>query len=155
MKNKSVVLPGRNGRTVRDKQQEGQQHKRLRTAPQERFAGASRAFDLGAVLSALRAEAHSGQNGHRQITIFSRRPVTQVLVDFEAGGELVNHSAHGLVIIHVLEGRIMVLADGHDHELSAGHILILNPEVHHDVRAREASTMLLTVHMEDEKKELR
>lgn len=151
MKNKSGVLPGQNGRAVRDEQLEGQQHKRLRAAPQERFAGASRVFDLGAVLTTLRAEAHSGQSGHRQITIFSRRPVTQVLVDFAPGGELANHSAHGLVIIHVLEGRVMVLADGHDHELRPGHILILNPEVHHDVRAREASTMLLTVHMEDEK----
>lgn len=149
--NHGVVLQGQNGKTVMDEPQKGQQRERLRAAPLERFAGASHVFDLGAVLSELRAEAHSGQNGHRQMTIFSRRPVTQVLFDFESGGELANHSAHGLVMIHVLEGRLMVQADGQDHELSTGHVLILNPEVRHDVRAPEASAMLLTVHMEDEK----
>jgi quercetin dioxygenase-like cupin family protein len=30
--------------------------------------------------------------------------------------------------------------------LKAGHILMLNPNVPHDVRAIEASAMLLTVH---------
>jgi quercetin dioxygenase-like cupin family protein len=149
--NHGVVLQAQNGKTVMDEPQKGQQHERLRAAPLERFAGASHIFDLGAVLNELRAEAHLGQNGHRQMTIFSRRPVTQVLFDFAPGGELANHSAHGLVMIHVLTGRLMVQADGHDHELSTGHVLILNPDVRHDVRALEASAMLLTVHMEDEK----
>lgn len=141
----------RNGKVVMDEQSQGQQYERLRATPLERFAGESHNFDLGAMLNELRIEAHSGQNGHRQMTIFRRLPVTQVLFDFEPGGELANHSAHGLVTIHVLEGRLMVQANGHDHELSAGHVLILNPDVRHDVRAREASAMLLTVHMEDEK----
>ena len=78
-------------------------------------------------------------------------PVAQVLFAFEAGGELTDHSAHGLVTIHVLEGRLMVQADGHDHELGVGQVLILNPDVPHDVRAPEAGAMLLTVHMEGEK----
>lgn len=151
MKNNYGVLQEQNGRAVMDEPPKGQPRERLRAAPLERFAGASHVFDLGAVLNELRAEAHSGQNGHRQMTIFRRLPVTQVLFDFELGGELANHSAHGLVIIHVLEGRLMVLADGHEHELSAGHVLILNPDVRHDVRAPEAGAMLLTVHLEDEK----
>ena len=103
------------------------------------------------MLSELRAEAHPAQNGHRQMTIFHRVPVAKVLFAFEAGGELTDHSAHGLVMIHVLEGRMMVQADGHDHELGVGQLLSLNPEVPHDVRAPEDSAMLLTVHMEDEK----
>jgi len=134
-----------------DEQQEGQQHERLRQAPVGRFAGQSHIFDLGAMLSDLRAEDHPTQNGHRQMTIFHRLPVAKVLFAFEPGGELANHSAHGLVTIHVLEGRLMVQADGHDHELSVGQVLILNPDVLHDVRASEASAMLLTVNMENEK----
>ncbi len=148
MKENHGVLQVQNGIPVMDEPQKGPQHERLRAAPLERFSGASHNFDLGAVLNDLRAEAHSGQNGHRQVTIFSRRPVTQVLIDFEPGGGLANHAAHGLVMIHVLEGCLMVQADGRDHELSTGHVLILNPEVRHDVRALEASAMLLTVHME-------
>ena len=63
------------------------------------------------------------------------------------------HSAQGEVTIHVLEGRLLIEADGDDHDLPAGHILILDPNVLHDVRAPESSAMLLTVHMSEGKKE--
>ena len=134
-----------------DEQQESGQKERLRTHPSERFAGASHAFDLGEVLRDLRAEARPAEHGHRQITIFQRAPVTQVIFAFEPGGELADHTSHGLVTIHVLEGQLVVQADGRDHELRAGYILVLNPDVRHNVRALEASAMLLTVHLEGEK----
>ncbi|MEO6908754.1 MAG: cupin domain-containing protein [Abditibacteriaceae bacterium] len=127
------------------------QDDRLREAPIERFAGQSHFFDLNRALSELRAEAFPAENGHRQKTIFHRVPVAKVLFAFDAGGALLKHSAHGLVTIHALEGRLIVQADEHDYELTAGQILILNPDVLHNVRASEASAMLLTVHMENEK----
>jgi quercetin dioxygenase-like cupin family protein len=96
----------------------------------------------------LRAEEHPAKDGHRQITIFRRAPVAHVLFSFEAGGGLDRHSANGLVTIHVLEGSLRVEAEGRDHALGAGQVLILAPEVPHDVRAVDASAMLLTVHME-------
>ncbi len=132
-------------------QQDNEQEKRLRLHPSGRFAGESHAFDLGEVLRDLRTEAHSAERGHRQMTIFHRAPVTQVIFAFEPGGELADHAAHGLVTMHVLEGRLAVKADGRDHTLSAGYILVLNPGVRHNGRALEASAMLLTVHLEGEK----
>ncbi len=134
-----------------EEQQENQRYDRLRPAPTERFAGQSHIYNLDTALKELRAETHPARNGHRQKTIFHRIPVTKVLFAFDAGGALANHSAHGLVTIHVLEGRLMVQADEQDHELNAGEILILNPDVPHDVRASQASAMLLTVHMENER----
>jgi quercetin dioxygenase-like cupin family protein len=134
-----------------DKQQESGQKERLRPHPSERFAGESHAFDLGEVLRNLRAETHPAEHGHRQITIFQRAPVTQVIFAFEPNGQLTDHTTRGLVTIHVLEGQLVVQADGHDHELRAGYILVLNPDVRHNVRALEASAMLLTVHLEGEK----
>ncbi len=130
-----------------------QQENRLRPAPVERFAGQSHVFNLDTALEELRAEAHPAQDGHRQKTLFHRSPVTKVLFSFDAGGALSDHSAHGLVTIQVLEGRLMVQADGQDHELNAGQILILNPDVSHNVRASQASAMLLTVHMEPKSNE--
>jgi quercetin dioxygenase-like cupin family protein len=120
---------------------------RLREHPTERFAGESHLFDLRAELAALRAEPHEALDGHRQITIFHRPPVAHVLFAFEPGGMLDKHSADGWVAIHVREGHLMVEAEGQDKSLTAGHVLILNPDVPHDVRALEASAMLLTVHM--------
>jgi quercetin dioxygenase-like cupin family protein len=134
-----------------DEQQESGQKERLRSHPSERFAGESHAFDVGEVLRDLRAEAHPAEHGHRQMTIFHRAPVTQVIFAFEPNGELTDHTTHGLVTIHVLEGHLTVQADGRDHELRAGCILVLNPDVRHNVRALEASAMLLTVHLEGEK----
>jgi quercetin dioxygenase-like cupin family protein len=134
-----------------DQQHAREQHERLRAHPSGRFAGANHAFDLGEMVRDLRTEAHPAEHGHRQMTLFHRAPVTQVLFAFEPGGALADHAAHGLVTIHVLEGRLTVRADGRDHALSAGCILILHPDVRHDVQAHEASAMLLTVHLEGEK----
>ena len=127
---------------------EEKQPGRLRTSPAERFAGSSHVLDLNKALEDLRAEAHDAKNGHRQKTVFHRAPVAKVLFSFDEGGALPDHSAHGTVSIHVLEGRFEVQADGHNHELGANQILVLHPDVAHDVRAVEAGAMLLTVHRE-------
>lgn len=119
---------------------------RLRTPPSERFAGSSHLFSLADALRELRAEDHPPRAGHRQITLLQRPPVTQVLFSFEADGHLDQHSARGLVTIHVLEGKLQVKAEG-EHDLVAGDVLVLDPDVPHDVRASEQSAMLLTVHL--------
>jgi quercetin dioxygenase-like cupin family protein len=136
-----------------DEKQENQQHDRLRSAPTERFAGDIHSFDLNEALKKLRAEAHASQNGHRQMTIFHRAPVAKVLFAFESGGELPDHSANGLVTIHALEGHLTVQAEEQTYELQSGMMVILNPNVRHSVRAKQVSAMLLTVHMENKKKE--
>ena len=105
-------------------------------------------MSLADALAELRAEEHPVRDGHRQITLFHRAPVTQVLFSFEAGGHLDEHSAPGLVTIHVLEGRLSVEADEIDNELTAGDMLILAPDLPHDVRAGDGgAAMLLTVHI--------
>lgn len=131
--------------------QEGDPVERLRVAPVERFAGDSRVLDLRAELARLRAEPHPGVRGHRQVALFHRPPVGYVLFSFEAGGVLKRHAADGLVTIQVLEGRLVLEVEGRDHDLGAGEVLILNPNVPHAVRAVEAGAMLLTVHMESER----
>jgi quercetin dioxygenase-like cupin family protein len=124
---------------------------RLRTHPHERFAATEHAFNVQESLAQLRGESRPTQNGHRQITLFHQTPVTMVLFDFEAGGELREHQANGLVCIQCFEGHITVSTPEHSHELTGGTMVLLRPSVRHSVRAREASAMLLTVHLEDPK----
>jgi quercetin dioxygenase-like cupin family protein len=124
-----------------------EQADRLREPPADRFAGESHMFDLDELLASLRTEDHPSRDGHRQITLFHRPPVAHVLFAFDADGRLAKHSAPGEVTIHVLEGRLRVEVDGADHDLRAGSILVLGKGVPHDVRALEASAMLLTVHL--------
>lgn len=70
-----------------------------------------------------------------------------MLFDFEAGGKLVDHVADGLVTVHALTGRVEVKTPEDRHELAPGSLLVLSPGVRHDVYAREASQLLLTVHL--------
>lgn len=125
---------------------------RLRTPPQQRFAGDHHAFDLNAELQRLRAEEHPSSKGHRQVTLLHHGPVSQILFAFEASGEMPRHSAHGWVSIQVLEGQLSVEVGDHSHQLGAGNLLMFDPDVPHSVRAQIASAMLLTVHIQVEGK---
>lgn len=121
---------------------------RLRPPPAERFKGPSHLFDLGEVAARLRSEEHPSRDGHRQMTLFQKDHITHVAFAFDAEGHLAEHSAPGLVTIHVHAGRVQVSASGETHDMRAGQVLVLAPGIPHDVRAREESVMLLTVHVE-------
>jgi quercetin dioxygenase-like cupin family protein len=120
---------------------------RLRRPPSERFAGPEHVFNLAAVASTLRHEDHPGAAGHRQLTLFHAGDLALVLFDFEAGGVLAGHEADGFVTIHTVAGELEVSTPEAIHQLPAGSLLVLAPGVRHDVSARVASQMLLTVYL--------
>ena len=118
---------------------------RLRPPPAERFAGPEHRIDLAASLEALRGEAHDGAKKHRQITVLHKGPLRIVLFAFDKGGSLPSHRAPGSVVIHTLRGKIQVSTLNERYELAKGQMLLLDPEVVHDVTAEEESDMLLTI----------
>lgn len=118
---------------------------RLRPPPSERFAGPEHRIDLQSLLEALRREPHDGSDKHRQITVFHKGPLRLVLFAFEPGGSLPAHRAPGSVVIHTLRGRIQVKTLNESYELATGQVLMLDPEVVHDVTAAEQSDMLLII----------
>jgi len=118
---------------------------RLRPPPAERFAGPEHRIELAAALDSLRAEHHESTDRHRQITVFHKGPLRIVLFTFEAGAGLPSHRAPGFVVIHTLRGRITVKTMNASHDLAAGQLVMLDPEVVHDVTAAESSDMLLTI----------
>jgi quercetin dioxygenase-like cupin family protein len=118
---------------------------RLRPPPSERFAGPEHRIELAAALNALRAEHHDSTDRHRQITVFHKGPLRIVLFTFETGAGLPSHRAPGFVVIHTLRGRITVKTMNASHDLAAGQLVMLDPEVVHDVTAAESSDMLLTI----------
>ncbi len=121
---------------------------RRRPHPADRFAGAEHALDLPAALRALRAEARTGTNGHRQIALLHHGPVRLVLFAFDAGGHMPEHRAPGWITIHVLRGSLTVQTAEARHALAAGQVLSLAPGVAHDVDATEEADMLLGVYPE-------
>lgn len=102
-------------------------------------------MELDAALETLRSEQHDGKDRHRQITVFRKGPLRLVLFAFEVGGSLASHRAPSYVVIHVLRGRIRVQTLNESYELATNQILMLDPEVVHDVQADEQTDMLLTV----------
>ena len=118
----------------------------------ERFVGAEHHLQLAQIFADLENEARAAQNGHRQITVFHRAPVTIVAFSFDDGGELHDHSAAGLVTIQAVqttaEGVLEVRTASHNYQLQSGEIVVLEPNVVHSVSSRGASKMLLTIHLE-------
>jgi quercetin dioxygenase-like cupin family protein len=119
---------------------------RLRPPPHLRFAGSELLIDITATLRELREEPHPAQDGHRQIAVLHRGHTRLVLFAFDAGGQLPPHSVPGVVTIHVLVGTLRVRTPEGLQDVGAGQLLVLDPEVQHEVEALERSDMLLGVH---------
>jgi quercetin dioxygenase-like cupin family protein len=119
---------------------------RLREHPEDRLAAPLQLVDLADAGARLRGEPHGSVSGHRQIAVFRHGPVTLLLFRFEPDGLLPEHRAEGVVTIHLLSGRLVVIADDDPHQLEPGQLLGLAPGVVHSVRATAASEMLLTIH---------
>lgn len=118
---------------------------RMRPPPAERFAGSEHEIDLASALDSLRKEEHGGKDNHRQMTIFRKDSLRVILFAFEPGGRLPSHHAPGFITIHSLNGTVRVRTESETHELSAGRILILEPDAVHEVEAPEQADMLLTI----------
>ena len=120
---------------------------RERRDPDDRFAGDEHLYALAAVARDLQQEEQEARDGHRQVTLVHDDGITVVLFAFEAGGRLPDHSADGLVMIHVVTGAVDVATGSGTHAMTAGSLLVLAAGVRHDVTAREPSQLLLTVHL--------
>lgn len=120
---------------------------RLREHPAKRFAPPERVIDLDGCTDDLLDEPRQATDGHRQITLAQRDSVTQTLFHFEAGSTLPDHSVDGDVTIHILEGTVEISTPENTYELGKNQILVLAPQVTHDLHAKSEARMLLTVHL--------
>ncbi|MBC7784053.1 MAG: cupin domain-containing protein [Burkholderiales bacterium] len=118
---------------------------RLRPTPAERFEGTEHVYDLAGAIEQLRREPRTAHGGHRQVTLFKHATSTLSVFYFDPAGGLPEHKANGFVTIHVLSGRMSVKTPEHDHDLTAGKLVVLAPNVRHSLSAVEACEMLLIV----------
>ena len=121
---------------------------RMRKHPEQRFDPAQQLIDLQTAAAELAAEAAATPGRHRQKTLIRYGHTTVALFHFTQGSTMPEHQTKGSVMIHILAGRMTVHASGQSHDLPAGRILVLAPNVKHDLHAPEESRMLLTVHLE-------
>jgi quercetin dioxygenase-like cupin family protein len=121
---------------------------RTRAHPEERFAPSTLIFDFNNAADELAREPSATTQHHRQKTLYRHGQTSLSLFLFEAGSELREHRAEGTVLIQLLDGRIIINAQGIRHEMKSGQVLVMSPGVPHDLLAEVAARVLLTVCLE-------
>ena len=106
--------------------------------------GPSLSFDLTEQIRQLRQE-HYWQSGRNSKTIVKYTDFRIVLTAVKAETTIHEHHSAGRISVQTVEGRIRMHAGGKEFDLPAGHLLVLDRAMPHDVVAIEDSAFLLTV----------
>ncbi len=109
-------------------------------------------IDMTRELQQLRQEeSWQRETGRSSKTLAKYPDLRIVLILMKGGTEMRQHRAEGRVSIQLLEGQVCVHLANREVNMSAGHLLVLDCGVLHDVAAREASALLLTISWRREK----
>jgi quercetin dioxygenase-like cupin family protein len=83
--------------------------------------------------------------GQNATTLVKHDTLRVVLMALKPQVRIPEHQTAGRISIHTLSGHIVVRADGRTFDLPAGTLVVLDPNVRHDVEALEESAFLLTI----------
>ena len=117
----------------------------MRERAEERLDGSATLLNLPEEFAKLSAELDPSVAGHRQIALFKGYKSTVAIFAFERGAGMREHSAPGVVTVHVLQGELEIEVAAVKHRVRAQNVLVIPPGARHDVKAIEPSQMLLTV----------
>lgn len=102
-------------------------------------------FDLAAEIEQLNGEEHWVKDGRISKTLVKHSDFRIVLMFMKAGTLMQEHKTDARLSIHALSGRLLIKLDGQTVELPAGHLLVLEKGLMHDVSALEESVFLLSI----------
>ena len=102
-------------------------------------------FDFAAEIEQLRGEEHWLRDGRISKTLVKHSDFRIVLMLMKAGMLMQEHKTDARISIHALSGRLLVKLDGQTVELPAGHLLVLEKALSHDVNVLEESAFLLSI----------
>ena len=90
--------------------------------------------------------ARNGRSGRSAHTVFGghTHALRQTLIALKGGSELVEHESPGDSTVHVLQGRVKLVAGEESWEGSAGDLLTIPPR-RHSLEALTDAAVLLTV----------
>jgi quercetin dioxygenase-like cupin family protein len=109
------------------------------------LAGPVLAFDLAEQIAALRAEEPYARSGRAGRTLAKSGRFRLVLTAMDKGNEISTHQADSPMTLQVVEGALHFRTNGQEYTLNAGQVLFFGPGEAHDIRAVEASALLLTL----------
>jgi len=102
-------------------------------------------YDLAKASDQLRALLPWRTHGQGAVTLVRQPELRVVLLELRAGVRLLEHRTVARVTVHPLRGRIRLGVREQAIDVPAGQLLVLGPDVAHDVEAIEDSTILLTL----------
>ncbi len=102
-------------------------------------------FDLAAEIEQLKGEEHWLKDGRISKTLVKHSDFRIVLMFMKAGTLMQEHKTDARISIHALSGRLLIKLDRETVELPAGHLLVLEKGLSHDVNALEESAFLLSI----------
>lgn len=83
--------------------------------------------------------------GHFAKTLFKKSDFRMVLIVMDKGSVLKEHHADGTISVQILKGAIDFRVHEQAHSLQANSVLTLGASIKHELEAREASAILLTI----------
>src|SRR6185369_6046321 len=109
------------------------------------LAGSLLGFDFAAELARLRQETPWTAHGSNGVTLVKHPDLRIVLMALKAGVRIEEHKADGRMSIQALSGAVRLKLSEGTVDLRAGHLLVLDRGVPHDLEALEESELLLTI----------
>jgi quercetin dioxygenase-like cupin family protein len=106
------------------------------------LTGRVMAFDLGG--ESTRLSIASGAR-HTTRTLAKLDAMRLALMKLESGSAILEHRSAHQISIHVLSGHVVLNVEGRPLDMPTGHVVVLERGVAHDIVAKEASSVLLTV----------
>lgn len=85
------------------------------------------------------------RHGRSARTLVKDGPLRLTLIAIGANSGMPSHKADGPVSIHLLEGDVVLSAEGSEYSLVPGEVLVLDAGVQHGVRSTGGCVLLLTV----------
>lgn len=88
----------------------------------------------------------SGVNGLRSKVLFDNGGTTLIMLSFDKGGTKPRHTVPGIATLAVVSGDMSISVLDKPYEVKAGQLLVLQPNVLHNLTAKQDSVMLVTIH---------
>lgn len=102
-------------------------------------------FNLASVTEELRQDAAYARGAHTARTIVREPDLRIVVVAMRKGSLIKDHKADDTASVYALTGAIRLTLPERVVELPAGHLLVLERGLSHNVEAVEESTFVLTL----------
>jgi quercetin dioxygenase-like cupin family protein len=102
-------------------------------------------FDVTTIDRELRSSEAYNLDGHTARTLVRESEMSVVLIVMRAGAKIAEHQAQDTSSIHSLAGHIRLRLPDRAIDLPAGHLLVLPPQLTHDVEAVNDAAFLITL----------